>query len=265
MTIPLGFIGVIWDDMERDVGQALNEAAAIGYRGIGLPQSLEFLGSSRGKELARAIHDSGLRILNWHLGDPAVLVTDADRVLETIAPLTPEYISVSHDGGSTLEKPDQEAALLNDAGERLSRAGITLCYHNHAHEMRNVEGKRALDHLLELTDPRFVQLELDVAWATLGAGDPASILRQYAGRVPLLQLEDVEGPLLTLQPRSSASEEARMTDCGSGIVDFRFLLAAAREAGVKWGIVEKERRPWHGAGMQALEKSYRHLTAVGWG
>jgi len=56
---------------------------------------------------------------------------------------------------------------LNASGERLAKAGIGLLYHNHNCEFRKVEKNRtAYDMLIEETDSRYVNFELDSYWPT---------------------------------------------------------------------------------------------------
>ncbi len=65
---------------------------------------------------------------------------------------------------------------LNAAGELCNKAGLRLCYHNHAFEYQPTPDGRLLDVLMKTADPKLVSLELDVMWAHVGGVDPVSIL-----------------------------------------------------------------------------------------
>ncbi|MGA3040798.1 MAG: twin-arginine translocation signal domain-containing protein, partial [Bryobacteraceae bacterium] len=49
---------------------------------------------------------------------------------------------------------------LNTAGELARKAGMRLCYHNHAFEYQPTADGRLLDVLMKTTDPKLVSLEL---------------------------------------------------------------------------------------------------------
>ena len=54
------------------------------------------------------------------------------------------------------------AEKLNHAGEVCNKAGVKLCYHQHAFEFGGQPGHRPIDIFLERTDPALVNLEMDV-------------------------------------------------------------------------------------------------------
>jgi len=265
MTIPLGFIGVIFNDLENDFDAAVKQAAGIGYVGMELGEKSPILQARPTEETAAVLKDVGLHLLNWHTTNYEALLDGGSDFLTKIKPFQSKFITISYSGADSIEAIEREAEKLNAAGAKLREEGYFLCYHNHDHELQFFEGRTALDRLMDLTDPKLVQLQLDVAWAAFGGADPAALIRQYAWRVPLLHLKDVEPPLPDVSAGSPNRKEARLTDCGSGVVDFAAVLAAARDAGVAWGIVEKDRRDWHGPGMEALERSYLYLANLGWG
>ena len=64
---------------------------------------------------------------------------------------------------------------FNKAGEQIKKAGLQLCYHNHAFEFATLpDGRRALDVMLAAADPSLVKLELDVFWVSVAGADPVS-------------------------------------------------------------------------------------------
>ena len=62
---------------------------------------------------------------------------------------------------------------FNKAGEQIKKAGLQLCYHNHAFEFATLpDGRRELDVMLAAADPALVKLELDVFWVSVAGADP---------------------------------------------------------------------------------------------
>ena len=106
----------------------------------------------------------------------------------------------------------------------------------------------ALDILAEHTDPKAVYFRLDVAWITLGGADPAHILRKMAGRVPAVHLKDVYG----------TDEIGKWTALGTGVVDIRGSIEAAREIGAEWMTVEQDQLR-HLSGLDTAWFSYLYL------
>ena len=94
---------------------------------------------------------------------------------------------------------------LNAAGELCNKAGLRLCYHNHAFEYQPTPDGRLLDVLMKTADPKLVSLELDVMWAHVGGADPVSILKQYGDRIPLLHLKNVAPAINFTVPSTSSS------------------------------------------------------------
>ena len=71
---------------------------------------------------------------------------------------------------------------LNKAGEQIRKAGLQLCYHNHAFEFTPLpDGRRALDVMLAAADPELVKLELDVFWVSVAGADPVALIKQDPG------------------------------------------------------------------------------------
>ncbi len=132
---------------------------------------------------------------------------------------------------------DSEAAVkalaleLNRAGEVLSRAGMTLTYHNHAIELRRFGPQTALDLLYSETDARFVQGEIDIYWVQAGGGNPVEWCKKLTQRLPLLHLKDYG---------IGADHKPRMAEVGYGNLDIPGVVAAADAAGCQWFIVEQD-------------------------
>jgi sugar phosphate isomerase/epimerase len=166
------------------------------------------------------------------------------------------YVAKEDRGGADVMK--KLGATLNRAGEQASRAGLTLCYHNHAFEFARDGGKTLLDHLLDSADPKLVQLEMDVMWVTVAGADPAALLAQYKGRTPLLHLKDV----LKSEPVRLDEGIARTSfaEVGNGRVDFKAVLAAAAVNGTKHYFVEQDQTP--GPPLESLKTSFANLRRL---
>ncbi len=108
---------------------------------------------------------------------------------------------------------------LNHAGELANKAGMRLCYHNHAFEYQPAGDARLLDVLMKSTDPKLVSLELDVMWAKVAGTDPVSVLKQYGARIPLVHLKNVAQG--TPQRFNENIPRPAFHDLSDGAVDIR--------------------------------------------
>jgi sugar phosphate isomerase/epimerase len=147
---------------------------------------------------------------------------------------------------------------LNHAGELARKAGMRLCYHNHAFEYQPTPDGRLLDVLMKTTDPKLVSLELDVMWASVAGVDPVSVLKQYGDRIPLVHLKNVATG--TAQRFNENIPRTAFHDLSEGAVDIAAVIHAAKNAGVKHYFVEQDETP--GDPIESLRKSYRYLESL---
>lgn len=122
------------------------------------------------------------------------------------------------------------AASFNRWGEAARAAGIGFAYHHHAFEfdpLPDGDGDTLFDILVKETEPDLVGFEIDVYWAAHAGVDPARLLTELQGRVPLVHLKDMApGPDRADLP------------AGEGILRWDEILPAASGAG--WWIVEQD-------------------------
>ena len=150
------------------------------------------------------------------------------------------------------------ADQLNRHGEQAKASGLTLCYHNHAHDFTSIDGVPALQMLLDETDPKLVQLEMDIFWVSVAGHDPVAALDAHKGRVPLLHLKD-KAAGTPIQFDEHVPHEA-FKEVGSGSIDISAVLKAADKAGVRHYFVEQDQTP--GDPIISLRQSYQYLKPI---
>lgn len=133
------------------------------------------------------------------------------------------------------------ADALNKAGEQASKAGLTLCYHNHAFEFKGQPGQRVWDVMVERFDKKYVQFELDIFWVSVAGQVPVEVIKSLAGRLPLVHLKD-KGWGTPTQFDESVKPEA-FKEVGAGTMEFAPILRACEKAGVKHYLVEQDQTP----------------------
>lgn len=261
------------DLMGKDPAGTLKAIADIGYREVealraGLPKT---------GALAKA---AGLSPISVHVDTPLITGNwDAWQFMRKAVPEGFDLAAVIDEAKSVGakflvcpylmpgERPKDAAgfsalaATLNRAGEQITKAGLTFCYHNHAFEFAPLaDGRTPLDLMMAETTPELVKLELDVFWTSVAGHDPVAVMKKYTGRVPLLHLKDKKEGAPTAFEESQVPP-ATFVPVGSGAVDFRALLAAAPGAGVLHYFVEQD----HAVGstpLEAIAASYRYLRSL---
>lgn len=261
MTLRIGFIGFVGEMLKQEPWGTLSKVAEMGYEGmegasacaraadLPLPEARERLA---GLGLA-PVAEGGLRFLAEDHGVEASI----ERALAVGAP----YISHYWGPCESIDELRAEAAFLDDAGRRCREAGVRLLYHNHNHEFATFGQKTGIEILMESTDAQNLGLELDIAWATYAGADPADIIRTYAGRVPVLHVKDIKAIPGSGNVSNDGRQGTQFTEVGTGIVDTTGAVAAARDSGVQWLVVEQDRLADLPA-LESLRVSHDNLRAM---
>lgn len=166
------------------------------------------------------------------------------------------YLMPSERGGPDFYR--RFADQMNAAGAAAKEAGLQLCYHNHAFEFDPTQEVAPFEILLERFDSTLVKWELDVFWCQIAGQDPAQMIEDLTGDVPLLHLKDLR-PDSPVSYTETVPPEA-FTEVGAGAIDFAQVLRAARKAGVLHYFVEQDHT--QGDPLDSLHQSYRNLRAV---
>lgn len=234
--IRFGYAAITWNGNDR---QAIDDIAALGFRGIQLRQSAVATWGDRPAELKELLQQRGLDLVALSSGtislDPATEKESLARHVrhaQFVRAVGGKYLQVidehPHDRDPVPDDYRRMGRLLTELGRRTADLGIPLGYHHHMGALGETPDEVA--RILDAADPRFVRLELDTAHYQQAGGDPAEAVRQFAGRLLFLHLKDLEGD--------------RFVELGRGKVDFKGLFAALDRIGFDgWGVVELDSVP----------------------
>jgi sugar phosphate isomerase/epimerase len=233
-------------DARADFVGTLRKVAEIGYPAV----QLAGYGDLSATTLKQVLDELGLNVAGSHIGLDA-LEGSLEKEIEfnaalgnhdLICPMAPREYWNEADGFRQL------AQKLNNIGHRCKEVGARLSYHNHAFEFRRFGETTGMEILLDETDPGLVLWEPDVYWIAFAKEDPASWLRRYAGRCPLVHLKDM-----------TAGAEPTFAEVGEGILDFDPIFAATADA--EWYVVEQDTcaRP----ALESAALSLNHLKEWG--
>ena len=135
---------------------------------------------------------------------------------------------------------------LNEAGAAARELGMGMLHHNHDTEFRVVDGVRLSDILFGETDPRLVDFELDLGWASRAGMDNRQLFADNPNRFPVLHVKD-------------HNAAGAWTDVGQGVVDFARAFEKADRGGVRYWLVERDDQP---APLATSRNSYEYLAAL---
>ena len=164
--------------------------------------------------------------------------------------------------GMTEAEALDAAKKFNEAGKKLSEAGLIFVYHNHGYEFRpwknGKPGETIFDLLVQKTDPRWVTFNLDVTWMIFPGADPVHYLRKYPDRFRLMHLKDLKkGVKGDFSGTTSTKNDVAL---GTGQANFPEILKAAQEAGVEYYLIEDESDDFR----TQIPKSMEYLKSVSW-
>ena len=218
----------------NDLDRILDAVAAAGYHRVETVGSqLDDAANTKAKLDAR-----GLKASSSHVGLAALrerpdAVVEAAWTLECdqlFMPAVPsEQRGMGADGWRAVGKE------LGEMSERLRGQGIELGYHNHDWELAPKEGgKTALELLFEAAGGSPLTWQVDVAWLVRGGADPKAWLNRYRSRLTSAHVKDIA-------PAGQNQDEDGWADVGAGVLDWRDLWRACRDAGARWMVVEHDK------------------------
>lgn len=238
-----GFIsGLVKKEMESDWRGTLKMAAGLGFSEIEGGDNF----ASSPQEFVSYCKEVGIKPVAFGFDFKAkgdALKAAFDKIAGMNVKYAVTYWPWLTGGPFTLEDCKKSAEMLNELGKKADESGLVLLWHNHDREFHEMEEGLPFDYLMENTDPKLVQCEMDIYWVKKGGGDPLEVLKKYAGRIPVLHVKDM-------------APDGDFICPGRGIIDFAEIFKEARKQGIKHYIVERDDEP-DGAGC--LKTSARFL------
>ncbi len=141
--------------------------------------------------------------------------------------------------------------IVSILGEKASKAGLKLLYHNHDFEyMADQDGIVPIDYLLENTDPKYVNFQMDLYWVTRAGADPVAYFEKYPGRFKIWHVKDMDG-------------QRRFAPVGTGTIDFNRILEQKEASGMRYYMVEQD-MTFDGLNpLEAIKISHAGLAEIG--
>jgi sugar phosphate isomerase/epimerase len=228
--------------MQEDLPGTLARIADIGFSQVEPYNFMAFDG------LGDALRAAGLSAPTTHAHFVGASDSELDDVFAAAKTLGIERVIDPHvptERWQTAESVAEIAAQLNAASVVAARFGVSIGYHNHAHEAESIiDGRTALEVLADQLEAQ-VGLEVDTYWAAVGGQDAAALLGRLGSRVVAIHVKDGAG---TPEPKDQ-------TAVGSGTLPIRQILEAAPTA---LRVIELDDS--RGDRFQAIVDSFNYLV-----
>jgi sugar phosphate isomerase/epimerase len=225
----------------------LEKVAQIGYDGV------EFAGyfNTSSKDLRKALNGYGLKAAGSHVGIDA-LKNDLDREIEYALEIQSPYLicpGIPEAMRSTADDYRRTAELFNSIGQRCKDNSLHFGYHNHDFEFLKFDGAFGLDLLVNHTQPELLFVELDTYWVEYSGLRSLDFIEKYKERCKILHIKDMK-----------SLADKRNTEIGSGVMDFKSIIAAGQKQGVQWYTIEQE--VYEIPQLLSIETSLSYLKSI---
>jgi sugar phosphate isomerase/epimerase len=249
------------DAMQKDAMGTLKSLSKFGYGFV------EGFGYTDGKwfgmtpiELKKALADMGMSQKSGHQMitsaqyDTATkdITDDVKKAFDAAAVVGQKFIVCPYmaDGDRNKEKVAVLCDAFNKAGEYANKLGMRFGYHNHDFEFTTrMDDAPMYQYLLDHTDPKKVFFEMDMCWVVRGKYNPIDWFKLYPGRFELSHMKDL-----------ASQDKSESCIIGTGIVDFKQIIANQKLAGMKHWIIELEH--YKAGSVEDVSVCYKNLRKM---
>ena len=226
------------ESFPKDVKGVLEHVAKTGYKEIetyGFSAEKGFFGTAA-KDFKKILTENGLKAPSGHY-DFTSFIKDNNTYflkasIECANQLGSEYIIIpwlNEKLRNSLDDYKKIAQKANEAGVLCKQAGLKLAYHNHDFEFTKFGDQTGYDILLQETDKKLVDFELDLYWVIRSGNDPLQLFKANPGRFKMWHVKDMD-----------RSKGEWNTEIGEGSINFKTIFAEAKLSGMKHFFVEQE-------------------------
>jgi len=271
------------DEMAKDPIETIRKVAEIGYKNLEVANSRADADPGVGfdvpaDKLLEILSGFGAKVVSSHLRP--IDETTLPAIIEYHGRIGNKYIGQSADFFPDYDTLMQRCEYYNRMGKILSGHGMKFLYHNHYHEFQEINGRPILYQIMENTDPRYVDFELDTFWAMRGGADPVEVIGHMGDRLRMIHQKDfsktTDSPVnlwtvkdpsvpITRDNFGGAHKPEDFCEVGTGRMDIQSILNAANEAGAEYVILEQDfTRLSQMESIQISMDSFKKYSGIAW-
>lgn len=228
------------ETMPKDVKGVLTQIAKAGFTEVETfgfsPKDNTFFETSV-HEFKAILDANGLKATSNHFDFNNFIKTgdlsDLNAYINAAKVLGSEYVTIPWVSpelrGTSAADYKKLAAEINKVAAQCHAEGLKLAYHNHDFEFDQFGNTNGYEILLNETDPKLVDFELDLYWAVRAGHNPLDLFKQHPGRFSMWHVKDMEKTNKDLN-----------TEIGNGAIDFKAIFAQVKLSGMKRFFLEHE-------------------------
>ena len=214
-------------------------------KGLGIPD-IEFsnLFGKKATEIRQLLDERGMKCSSFgvNYGDLQNKTAEVGQNAKTLGAKFVRVAWVMSKPPFTLDDAKKTVEIFNRVGKHLKDSfDLTFCYHNHGYEYAQYEGgngETLMDYIIKNTTPQYVSFELDILWCFFPGQDPGAWLKKYPKRFKLMHMKDLQKGIVGNDSGGTAVENDVVL--GTGQIDIRAVLKAAKKSGIEHFYIEDE-------------------------
>ena len=218
---------------EEDFLTTLRTLAEMGYSYVqisGMPWDADLF--------ARGSKEYGLPVYLTHAPMDRI-INDTDALMKEHEKFGCKNIGLGMMPVGTVADEDACKACigqLNAAAERMQARGFRFFYHHHHFEFYQYHGETVFKYMLK--NAPAISFTADTYWMQYGGVDPAAFFGKLNGRTQCVHLKDYR--IDRERGEDSVWLKPAFAPVGSGTLDFKKIVAAAKQAGAEYFFVEQD-------------------------
>lgn len=228
------------ETLPKDIKGVLAQIAKAGFTEVETfgfsPKDNAFFGTSV-TDFKAILDANGLKATSNHFDFNNFIKTgdlsDLNAYINAAKVLGSEYVTIPwilpELRGTSADDYKKLAAGINKVAQQCHAAGLKLAYHNHDFEFTQFGDTNGYEILLNETDPKLVDFELDLYWAVRAGHNPLDLFKQHPGRFTMWHVKDMD----------KANKELN-AEIGKGAIDFKAIFAQSKLSGMKRFFLEHE-------------------------
>jgi len=225
------------DAFAKDVAGTMAKVQQMGFKNI---ETAGTYGMTT-PEFKKMLDQYGLKAVSYG-SSYEELRDNIQQAIDNAKILKAKYVVcfwIPHNGNDfTIEDTKKAVEDFNKFGKILKENGLSFCYHLHGYEFRPYQNMNLFDYLVENTNLKYVNFEMDIFWVHHPGQNPATLLEKYPKRFPILHVKDRQKG--TVGNQNGTADVESDVEVGGGDIDMPSVLKAAKKIGVKYYIIEDE-------------------------
>jgi len=243
------------NEVFKDLANSIAKIAEAGYTEVELfgYNNRKFFGKTI-SEMAGLLKKHNLKSPSGHYGLADMMHSENYNwdtwkfLIEDARILGHKYLVIPYldDKHRTADDYKRLADRLNKGGELARKAGMCSGYHNHQFEFDPIGSTNGYEILLNNTEKKNVEFEMDIYWVKYADQDPIAWMKRYPGRFTMWHVKDLD-----------PTPEKHTTIVGQGVIDFKKIYEQRKLSGLQYLYVEQEQ--YDKPVFECIKESYDYI------